>query len=90
MLRPATVLQQEGQKVSWVEAFRGWNRWHLVHASLDDCEVPADAGEGSSGVEAGDSRSPTCIFAGRLCGPEIDPSFFMPLRTPDRKSFFSG
>lgn len=52
---------------------------------------PADAGDTSAGVVAtGESRSPVWMFAGLWCGPDIDPNFFMPRRTPDRKSVLSG
>ncbi len=35
-------------------------------------------------------RSPIWIFAGLCCPPEIEPSFLIPLRTPDKKSSRSG
>lgn len=49
---------------------------------------PADAGLKSWFVEVEDS--PVCIFEGLVCAPDIDPSFLIPLRTPEKKSTLSG
>jgi hypothetical protein len=43
-----------------------------------------------SGVAVAEDLSPIWIFEGRLCGPDIDPNFLIPLRTPVKKSLRSG
>jgi len=43
-----------------------------------------------SWIVAGDARSPTCMFVGLYCPPEMEPNFLIPLRTQARKSPLSG
>ena len=53
------------------------------------CDLPDLVGEEESG-EAVAGRSPSCRSDGLCRTPETDPSLRMPLRTPAKKSAFSG
>jgi hypothetical protein len=52
----------------------------------------SESAEPGGGARSGvaKSLSPTWIFDGLWCAPDIDPNFLMPLLTPVKKSFRSG
>lgn len=71
---------------------RGFSR--MISLVLRSCLFP-QRGSSSGAVAGGASAvaanlSPVCIFAGLLCAPEIDPSFLIPRRTPEKKAVRSG
>jgi len=66
----------------------------IISLLLRACLLPRRGG--SRGAVAGTPSeidadlSPMWIFVGLLCAPEIEPSFLIPLRTPEKKSLLSG